>query len=77
MSLVKAKLKLAREALGKKQYAAAKDAAEQALAFDPTNYNACVRPCCLLARLTTLLYPVMSSSASRCWSSATLRRASK
>lgn len=40
MSLVKAKLKLAREALGKKQYAAAKDAAEQALAFDPTNYNA-------------------------------------
>ncbi|KAJ7755694.1 superkiller protein 3 [Mycena maculata] len=40
MSLVKAKLKAAREALGKKQYAAAKDAAEQALAFDPTNYNA-------------------------------------
>ncbi|KAJ6558576.1 superkiller protein 3 [Mycena vulgaris] len=40
MSLVKAKLKLAREALGKKQYAAAKDAAEQALAFDPANYNA-------------------------------------
>ncbi|KAJ7124904.1 superkiller protein 3 [Mycena epipterygia] len=40
MSLVKAKLKSAREALGKKQYAAAKDAAEQALAFDPANYNA-------------------------------------
>ncbi|KAJ7115490.1 hypothetical protein C8R43DRAFT_902679, partial [Mycena crocata] len=40
MSLVKTKLKAAREALGKKQYAAAKDAAEQALAFDPTNYNA-------------------------------------
>ncbi|KAJ7675089.1 superkiller protein 3 SKI3 [Mycena rosella] len=40
MSLVKAKLKLAREALSKKQYAAAKDAAEQALAFDPANYNA-------------------------------------
>ncbi|KAJ7502768.1 TPR-like protein [Mycena galericulata] len=40
MSLVKAKLKAAREALGKKQYAVAKDAAEQALAFDPTNYNA-------------------------------------
>ncbi|KAJ7782973.1 TPR-like protein [Mycena metata] len=40
MSLVKAKLKAAREALGKKQYAAAKDAAEQALAFDPANYNA-------------------------------------
>ncbi|KAJ6593707.1 TPR-like protein [Mycena capillaripes] len=40
MSLVKAKLKAAREALGKKQYAAAKDAAEQALAFDPVNYNA-------------------------------------
>jgi superkiller protein 3 len=42
MSLVKAKLKAAREALGKKQYAAAKDAAEQALAFDPSNYNAWV-----------------------------------
>ncbi|KAJ7668399.1 TPR-like protein [Mycena polygramma] len=40
MSLVKAKLKAAREALGKKQYAAAKDAAEQALTFDPANYNA-------------------------------------
>ncbi|KAJ7251764.1 TPR-like protein [Mycena haematopus] len=40
MSLVKAKLKAARDALGKKQYAAAKDAAEQALAFDPGNYNA-------------------------------------
>ncbi|KAF8170200.1 superkiller protein 3 SKI3 [Mycena galopus ATCC 62051] len=40
MSLVKAKLKAAREALSKKQYAAAKDAAEQALAFDPGNYNA-------------------------------------
>ncbi|KAJ7647495.1 superkiller protein 3 [Roridomyces roridus] len=40
MSLVKTKLKAAREALGKKQYAAAKDAAEQALAFDPPNYNA-------------------------------------
>ncbi|KAJ7188466.1 TPR-like protein [Mycena filopes] len=40
MSLVKAKLKAAREALGKRQYAAAKDAAEQALAFDPANYNA-------------------------------------
>ncbi|KAF7375997.1 Antiviral protein [Mycena sanguinolenta] len=40
MSLVKGKLKAARDALGKKQYAAAKDAAEQALAFDPENYNA-------------------------------------
>ncbi|KAJ6607768.1 superkiller protein 3 SKI3 [Mycena sp. CBHHK59/15] len=35
MSLVKTKLKAAREALGKKQYEAAKGAAEQALAFDP------------------------------------------
>nr|GAT57676.1 antiviral protein [Mycena chlorophos] len=40
MSLVKSKLKTAREYLAKKQYGPAKDAVEQALAFDPTNYNA-------------------------------------
>ncbi|KAF7321489.1 Antiviral protein [Mycena kentingensis (nom. inval.)] len=40
MSLVKGKLKAARDAIGKKDFALAKNSAEQALAFDPTNYNA-------------------------------------
>ncbi|KAF7315319.1 Antiviral protein [Mycena indigotica] len=40
MSLVKTKLKAARDAIAKKQFSLAKDASEQALAFDPTNYNA-------------------------------------
>ncbi|KAJ7072456.1 TPR-like protein [Mycena amicta] len=41
MSLnLKSKLKTARDALGKRNYALARDASEQALAFDPTNYNA-------------------------------------
>ncbi|KAG8213777.1 superkiller protein 3 [Butyriboletus roseoflavus] len=39
-SFAKAKLKTARDALGKKQYDAARDAALQVLDYDPENYNA-------------------------------------
>ncbi|KAF5372987.1 hypothetical protein D9758_001789 [Tetrapyrgos nigripes] len=40
MSIVKTKLKSARDHLGKKNYDAAKDAALQVLDFEPDNYNA-------------------------------------
>jgi superkiller protein 3 len=41
-TLVKNKLKAARDALGKKDWAAAQTAAQQALDFEADNYNACV-----------------------------------
>jgi superkiller protein 3 len=41
-SLVKSKLKAARDALGKKDYESAKNAASHVLDFEPDNYNACV-----------------------------------
>ena len=41
-SFVKSKLKAARDALGKKQYEAARDAACQVLDYEPDNYNAYV-----------------------------------
>lgn len=40
MSFVKNKLKAARDFLGKKDYAGAKDAASQILEYEPDNYNA-------------------------------------
>jgi superkiller protein 3 len=40
MSFVKNKLKLARDALGKKDYTQARDAASQVLEYEPDNYNA-------------------------------------
>ena len=42
-SLVKTKLKGARDALGKKEYEAARGAATQVLDYEPENYNACVK----------------------------------
>lgn len=42
MSLVKTKLKQARESLGKQDYGKARDAAAQALDYEPENYNAYV-----------------------------------
>jgi superkiller protein 3 len=42
-SFVKTKLKGAREALGKKEYDAAREAATQVLEYEPKNYNACVK----------------------------------
>ena len=42
-SFVKTKLKAARDALGKRQYEAARDAAAQVLDYEPDNYNAWVR----------------------------------
>ncbi|KAG6908388.1 hypothetical protein DXG01_004817 [Tephrocybe rancida] len=42
MSFAKSKLKAAREALGKKDYATASDAASQVLDYEPDNYNATV-----------------------------------
>jgi superkiller protein 3 len=44
-ALVKGKLKAARDAIGKKDWAAAQIAAEAALDFEPDNYNAYVRTC--------------------------------
>ncbi len=41
-SFVKGKLKGARDALGKKEYVKARDAATDALSYEPDNYNACV-----------------------------------
>jgi hypothetical protein len=41
-SFAKTKLKTARDALGKKQYEPARDAALQVLDYEPDNYNACV-----------------------------------
>lgn len=40
MSFAKGKLKAARDAIGKKDYTAARDAALQALEYEPDNYNA-------------------------------------
>ena len=40
MSFIKNKLKLARDALSKKDYIAARDAATQVLEYDSENYNA-------------------------------------
>lgn len=45
-SFAKTKLKTARDALGKKQYEAARDAALQVLDYEPDHYNACA-PCIL------------------------------
>lgn len=42
-SFVKNKLKGARDALGKKEYEAARGAASQVLEYEPENYNACVK----------------------------------
>jgi superkiller protein 3 len=39
-ALVKTKLKSAREAIGKKDWAAAQKAASQVLDYEPENYNA-------------------------------------
>jgi superkiller protein 3 len=43
-SFLKSKLKEAREALGKKDYDKAREAATQILDYEPENYNACVKP---------------------------------
>lgn len=43
-SFLKSKLKEAREALGKKEYDKASEAATQILDYEPENYNACVKP---------------------------------
>ena len=43
-SFAKTKLKAARDALGKKQYEVARDAALQVLEYEPDNYNACAAP---------------------------------
>lgn len=40
MSIVKTRLKAARDALGKKNYASARDSAEKVLDYEPDNYNA-------------------------------------
>lgn len=40
MSVVKTRLKAARDAIAKKDYAAARDSAEKVLDYDPDNYNA-------------------------------------
>ena len=54
-SLIKGKLKAAREALGKKDYETAKNASSQILDFEPDNYNACVQQFIFyLSVLTTL-----------------------
>ena len=39
-TFVKTKIKAAREALAKKDYAAARDASMKALEYEPENYNA-------------------------------------
>lgn len=41
-SITKIKLKVARDALGKKDYEGAHAAASQILDYEPENYNACV-----------------------------------
>lgn len=41
-AFVKSKLKSARDAITKKEFAAARDAATQVLDYEPANYNACV-----------------------------------
>jgi superkiller protein 3 len=40
MSFVKAKLKLAKDLLSKKDYAGSRDAASQVLEYEPENYHA-------------------------------------
>lgn len=42
MSFTKSKLKLARDSIGKKDYAVARDAATQVLDYEPENYTASV-----------------------------------
>ncbi len=41
-SFIKSKLKKARDAIGRKEYEAAKDAANEVLSYEPDNYNAYV-----------------------------------
>jgi hypothetical protein len=41
-SFAKSKLKAARDAIGKKKYEQAREAAEQVLDYEPDNYTACV-----------------------------------
>lgn len=45
-AFIKTKLKAAKDAIGKKDYAAARSAAEGVLSFEADNYHACVL-CCL------------------------------
>lgn len=52
-SIVKIKLKGARDALSKKDYAGARDAASQILDYEPENYNACVNSIQLHSELLT------------------------
>ena len=42
-SFIKTKLKAARDAIAKKDYKTAEEAASQVLEYDPANYNAYVR----------------------------------
>jgi superkiller protein 3 len=39
-AFVKGKLKVARDALGKKDYRSAREAAQQVIDYEPDNYNA-------------------------------------
>lgn len=50
-SFVKSKLKAARDAIGKKDYTLARDAASQVLDYEAENYNACVWSIALVSTL--------------------------
>ena len=50
-AIIKTKLKNARDAISKKQFATAKDLSLGVLEYDPENYNACVLDPLLLASL--------------------------
>ena len=68
-SFAKTKLKTARDALGKKQYEPARDAALQVLDYEPDNYNACAPAQTLSCTIdstdrTIVMYSLVSPSSS-------------
>lgn len=77
-ALVKGKLKAARDAIGKKDWAAAQIAAEAALDFEPDNYNAYA--CIFLflkSRGELKMYLATFFVVSRCSNWASTTKASK
>jgi hypothetical protein len=75
-SFAKSKLKAARDAIGKKNYEQARDAAAQVLDYEPDNYTACVLTS-EQYQSHTLLRAVTSFLLLLFWNSVSTTRASK
>jgi hypothetical protein len=78
-SFAKSKLKAARDAIGKKNYEQAREAAVQVLDYEPDNYTACVLKSdeYVTDLISTVLWAVTFFLVLLSWNSANMRRASK